>query len=166
MNEHVQVEVDLSGAQEIIDKYRGKKGVIVPLLQDLQKHYRYVPGPTIDLIAEELGIPPASTYGLLTFYSQFHLEPRGKHEVSICIGTACHVKGAVMVQNALERKLGISSGETSPDMEFSLDAVRCLGCCALAPVAVLDTKYHGLLTPSKVDDMLGHFELGGQKDEE
>lgn len=118
-------------------------GAIVGLLQDLQETEGYIPKPALEEISRRLDIPLVRLYGLATFYRAFSLVPRGKHTITCCTGTACHVRGGRRVVEALERELGISAGETTPDLEFSLETVNCVGCCAVAPVVIADGKYHG-----------------------
>ena len=124
------------------------------LLQDIQARYGYLPEEKLIEIAEMLDMPLIDVYGVATFYKSFSLTPRGRHQVKVCLGTACHVRGANRIVEEVGRKLGIGPGETSEDGEFSLETVMCLGCCAIGPVVVIDGKYYGQVTPTKVESIL------------
>lgn len=124
----------------ILARYAGKKGVVVPLLQDVQSEFGWLPGEAMQVIAKELPLPLARLYGVASFYSQFYFQPRGKHVVRVCTGTACHIRGAPAILARLEEELGIRAGETTPDLAFTLETVNCVGCCALAPVVVVDDR--------------------------
>jgi len=124
------------------------------LLQDIQARYGYLPEEKLIEIAEMLDMPLIDVYGVATFYKSFSLMPKGRHQVKICLGTACHIRGADKIENEFERKLGIGPRETSEDGEFSLETVMCLGCCAIGPVVVIDGKYYGQVTPVKVESIL------------
>ena len=150
---------DLSDIKKIIQKYRKKKGTLIPILQDIQAIYGYVPEESIELISRELSIYPVDIYGILTFYTQFHLTPRGKHTIKVCQGTACHVMGGKEILDYLSDKLGISEGETTKDGMFSLERVACLGCCGMAPVVVIDNNFYGRCTIQKVDKLLDNYRL-------
>lgn len=132
--------IDLERVREIVAKYRHRKGVLVHALQDIQRELRYLPGGALRIVAEELKLPPAHVYGVASFYAQFYLAPRGKNVVQVCVGTACHVRGAMFVLDRLERELGIKAGETTADLGFTLATVNCVGCCGLAPVVVANEK--------------------------
>jgi NADH-quinone oxidoreductase subunit E len=128
--------------------------MLIPLLQDLQNAYGYLPREILEWVNQQTGIPISRMYGVITFYSQFYLEKRGRHIVRCCEGTACHVKGAPLVVDAIERELGIGSGETSEDGEFTLETVNCLGACALAPLIVVDNEYHGKMNQDKAQKIV------------
>ncbi len=138
----------------IVNKYHGRHDSLVSMLQDVQAEYHYLPGEAIKLVADLIGLPLIQVYGVSTFFKAFSLEPRGKHTCTVCLGTACHVRGAPAVLDQLERKLGIKAKQTTPNMEFTLDTVNCLGACALGPIVVVDEKYHGLVKPGKVAEIL------------
>jgi NADH-quinone oxidoreductase subunit E len=142
--------VDLSQLEPLIDEYRGQKGAAIPVLQKTQKLFGYVPPEALKKIAEGLRIPVSSLYGVVTFYSQFYLTPRGRHIIRQCDGTACHVKGAAKIVERMEKELGISVGETTPDYKATCEVVYCLGSCGLAPVAVVDDVAIGKLNPEKM----------------
>jgi len=129
---------DERAVQGILDRHGRMASQIIAILQDLQALRRYLPGPDLRLIARELDVPLTRLYAIATFYKAFRLEPRGRHEISLCMGTACHVRGAVRVKDAIERELKISEGGTTPDRRFSFETVRCLGCCGQAPVMTID----------------------------
>jgi len=129
-------------------------GTLLPLLQDIQTEYGYLPEDNLRETAETLGMPLIDVYSVATFFKSFSLTPRGRHQVKICLGTACHVRGSSRISKEIERKLALKPGETSEDGEFSLEAVMCLGCCAIGPVVVLDGKYYGQVTPAKLESIL------------
>jgi len=152
------MKVDLSSMEEIIGKYRAKKGVLIPLLQDVQAIYGYVPKEAVELISKELSIFPVEIYGVLTFYTQFYLTPRGKHTIKVCQGTACHVMGGGEILDYLSDTLRIREGETTADGIFSLERVACLGCCGMAPVIMIDDNFYGKCTIKKMDDILNNYQ--------
>ena len=135
----------------ILSNYKNTKGALIPVLQEVQNHYTYVPEPAVDIIAEALNVSLSEIYGVLTFYTQFYTQPEGKYTIKLCRGTACHVKGSKSILEAIERKLGIHEGETTPDRLFTLRIVACLGACAVAPVMMINEDYYGELTPEKTD---------------
>ena len=137
---------------------RGGAGIrsrdLIPLLQQIQNSYGYLPPPVLVWLSERTGIPTSQMFGVITFYSQFYLEPHGKHVVRCCKGTACHVRGGNKVLDAVEGALGIGENETTEDMNFSFETVACLGACALAPVAVIDGTYYGKMTAQRTEQIL------------
>jgi len=155
------MKVDLSKTKEVIQRYRGKKGILIPLLQDIQDVHGYVPAESIELIAKELSIYPVTIYGILTFYTQFYLTPRGEHTIKVCQGTACHVMGGKEILDYLSDKLGISEGGTTSNGMFSLERVACLGCCGMAPVIVIDSDFYGRCTIQKADELLDNCRSEG-----
>jgi len=147
--------VDLAPALKIVEEMSPlTEGDIIPLLQRLQDTYGYLPPDVVLKACEETTLPASRVFGVATFYSQFSLEPRGKHLVRCCRGTACHVRGGHRVQDTLEKTMGVSDGETTDDLLFSLESVACLGACALAPVMVVDKTYHGKMTPRNTEMLL------------
>ena len=154
------MEVDLSAIKKIVQKYRGKKGVLIPLLQDIQSVYGYVPRESVELISGELSVYPVEIYGVLTFYTQFYLTPRGRHMIKVCQGTACHVMGGKEILDYLSDKLGIAEGETTEDGAFSLERVACLGCCGMAPVVMIDDDFYGRCTIRKMEELLDKYHSG------
>jgi NADH-quinone oxidoreductase E subunit len=139
-----------SRIDEVIAKYREKPGALIPVLEEIQGITGYLPEAIQRYVARGLDIPLGQVYGVVTFYSFFTMTPRGKHQVRVCLGTACHVRGGQRIMEKLEETLGIKPGECTPDRNFSLDIVRCLGACALAPVMVVDENIHKQLNPNKL----------------
>jgi len=140
--------------KKIIDKYHSDKGFLVPILQDVQKEYNYLNREALNLVSAFLEVPISQLYELGTFYKAFSLEPRGRHEMKLCTGTACHVRGVSLMKDNIERILQIQAGETTPDLEFTFETVNCLGACALGPILVVDGEYHGNLSISKTNRIL------------
>jgi NADH-quinone oxidoreductase subunit E len=141
--------VDLSLMDKIFERYEGQQGSLIPILQKAQDVYNYLPPDVLQRVSTQLGIPMSKIYGVATFYSQFYLEPRGKHILKVCDGTACHVKGTAALITAIDQKYGIQPGETTADGELTMEIVYCVGSCALAPVAVLDDQVMGHSRPDK-----------------
>lgn len=152
------IEAESDKLNTIIDKYAGEKGVLISILQDIQSEYNYLPQDMLKQVAEKLEMPFSQVYGVATFYTAFSLKPRGRHLIRVCLGTACHVRGAQRVLETIERKLGIKAGETTEDFNFTLETVNCLGCCAMGPVVVVDNKYHTTIS-NKVDTLLKKYEV-------
>lgn len=144
-------------AETILLRYNLKRDSIVQILQEVQEQYKYLPADVLNYISKRLKIPLSEIYGLATFYTAFSLEPRGKHLITICMGTACHVRGAPDVLDRIEERLGINAGSTTEDKQFTLETVNCLGACALAPVVVIDGEYYGQTTVNKVDKLLDQY---------
>ena len=140
--------------QALLDRYKGRKTAIIGLLQDMAKQFGYLPEDALERVSAEMDIPLSRLYSLATFYSSFRLKPMGRHRVCVCVGTACHVKGASKIVEAVERDLGVKVGDTTPDGEFTLETVACLGACALAPLVVLDEDYHGKMDSRKAGRLL------------
>jgi len=143
--------------EEIIREYDSSRESLISILQDVQSEYRYLPESILKLVARKLGLPLIQVYGVATFFKAFSLKPRGKHLLSVCLGTACHVRGAPAVLDAVERELCIEPGETSEDMQFTLETVNCLGACALGPIMVMDGEYHGQMVPGKVQATINRY---------
>ncbi len=135
-------------------RYDGAPGELIPLLQSAQDHFGYIPRRAIRYIADVTGTPEASVYGVITFYSQFRLQPMGRHVIRVCDGTACHVSSSRMLIDAIQDELSVEIGETSADGMFTLTTVACLGCCSLAPVMMVNDDTHGKLTPASVRKIL------------
>lgn len=144
--------------ENILSKYDHKKSRIIQILAEIQGVYNYLPKDVLEYVSQQMKLPFSSIYSIATFYSAFSLKPRGKHLVTVCMGTACHVRGAPSVLNRLEDKLGIKTGATTEDNQFTLKTVNCLGACALAPIVVVDDEYHGQTTVNKVDKLLKEYE--------
>ncbi|OPX34267.1 NADH-quinone oxidoreductase subunit E [candidate division KSB1 bacterium 4484_188] len=143
---HVQEPFDPVPLEKILKKFARKKGAIIPLLQEAQKAYGYLPKAALIRMAEATNTDISQIYGVATFYSQFRLKPVGRNIIKVCHGTACHVSGAERITEACEEALGVHDGETTPDREFTLESVACLGCCSLAPVMMIGETTYGRLT--------------------
>lgn len=143
--------------KEMIAAHRSQPGCLMPVLQEAQGIYGYLPIEVQTMIAEGLGISLSEVYGVATFYSQFRLNPKGEYRVSVCLGTACYVKGAAKILDAVEAKLGIHSGECTPDGLFSIESCRCVGACGLAPVMMVNDEVYGKMTPQQVDGILDYY---------
>ncbi|MFU8807156.1 MAG: NADH-quinone oxidoreductase subunit NuoE [Bradymonadaceae bacterium] len=153
--ENVQEEeIDLGPANKVIDKYLTLKGALMPVLQEIQEEYGYIPEPTVHLVAERLNVYTSQIYGVLTFYAQFHLEPRGRYIIRVCMGTACHVKGAGRIADTIEERLGIGHAETTEDLKFTVEHVACIGACGMAPVIMVNEATFGSLTVQKLDEVI------------
>lgn len=150
-------EIDLAAANHIIDKYLTLPGNLMPVLQGIQEEYGFVPKPTIDLVAERLNVYPSQIYGVLTFYAQFHMKPRGRYIIRVCVGTACHVQGAPRIVETFFDKLGIGHAETTSDLRYTFEKVACLGACGMAPLAMVNDATYGSMTVQKVADILADF---------
>lgn len=142
---------------EILSQFNPSQKELIPILHAVQAQFGYVPAEAVAAISRFLSISEGEIYGVLTFYRGFGLEPRGKILVTACLGTACHVRGAANIAAALERKLGIKAGRTTPDRKFTLETVNCLGCCAIGPVVVVAGTYHSHMTAKKVDSILEKY---------
>lgn len=148
----------LAQLDEILAKYQGVKGALIPVLQEAQHAYGYLSKDVVEHIADQLAIPVSQIYGVITFYSQFHLNPRGRNIVRVCQGTACHVRGGKAILKALEDNLKVTAGGTTPDLRFTLETVACIGACGLAPVMMVNDDTHGRLTPDVVPEILAKYE--------
>jgi NADH-quinone oxidoreductase subunit E len=153
----IPMEIKTGEVHGILQKYRNRKSALLAVLQDIQEKFNWLPEPVLRMVSEELCIPLIDIYSVATFYRAFSLVPRGKHLCTVCLGTACHVRGAPIVLSRVEDKLGIEAGCTTKDEEFTLETVNCLGACALAPIVVIDGKYHGQTTVQKVDFMFSEI---------
>jgi len=129
--------------EHILEKHHFKTSDIIQILQDIQVEFHYLPKEVLEYASQRLRIPLSKIYSIATFYTAFSLTPRGKHICTVCMGTACHVRGAATILNEFERRLGIKSGETTEDKNCSLETVNCLGCCAIGPIVIYDGKYYG-----------------------
>ncbi|MBW1732151.1 MAG: NAD(P)H-dependent oxidoreductase subunit E [Deltaproteobacteria bacterium] len=150
--------MDRKRVEEIIDKHDGDPSALIQILLEIQSENRWLPKEALETISERLQIPLNRIQHVATFYKAFSLVPKGRHEIHICMGTACHVRGAPRILEAVENYTGISPGETDLDLKFSLETVNCLGCCALGPVMEIDGKSYGRMTPSKVAEVLEDFD--------
>ena len=157
-------EIDWLKLTEIIEKHRDEPWSLIPLLQDIQESFGYIPRESIEPIAEALNLFPSEVQGVITFYAGFSLTPKGKYIIRVCRGTACHVKGGRSVLRLMKRELALEEGETSPDYQFTFETVACLGACFLAPAMMINKAYFGKLTPSKLHTILGQYSKGKEKD--
>ena len=149
---HQPAEIDYMELDTIIEEqFSGDKENLIMILQEIQKKYNYLPQASLIYLSEKIGVPISKIFGVGTFYSTFSLEPRGKHIISVCLGTACHVRGAEKVRDRIQESLNLQDGQTTEDMLFTLESVRCLGCCSLGPVVRVDDDIHGRIT----SDMAG-----------
>jgi NADH:ubiquinone oxidoreductase subunit E len=144
-------KVNLKRIERIIANYRGKKWALIPLVQKIQQEFGYIPPKTIPYIANALGLFPSQVQGVITFYAQLYTEPRGRYIVRACRGTACHVRGGKSILKLIKQHLGIDEGETTADMEYTLETVACIGVCALAPNVVVGGQVHSRMNPRKVE---------------
>jgi NADH-quinone oxidoreductase E subunit len=156
-------EPDLKRIDEIIARYQAQKWPLIPMLQEVQEEFGYIPPETIELMARAFRLFPSEVQGVITFYEQFHTAPRGRNIVRVCRGTACHVRGGSTILKIVKQNLEIQEGETTPDMQFTLETVPCLGTCFLAPAMMLNKDYFGKLAPPKLRSILQHY--GMQEDE-
>jgi len=139
---------------KIIDKYQGDASLLIQVLLEIQRENHWLSKEALEKVSKKLGVPLSRIQHVATFYKAFSLIPKGRHEVQICLGTACHVRGGPRILDRVEEVLGIRAGETTTDMKFTLETVNCLGCCALGPVMVVDGKYHGKIAPTKAEEVL------------
>lgn len=140
--------------EKSVDELEKDQRELIHVLHDVQEKFGYIPAQAISQISKRLKISESEIFGVLTFYKAFSLKPRGEHLITICVGTACHVRGAPMILDEFERKLGIKAGETSEDNQFTLETVNCVGACALGPIAIADGEYHGQLKTREVDKII------------
>jgi len=146
--------MELSGVDKVIDQYSASKASLLAILQDVQEAENYLPREAMERVAKRLTIPIAQVYQMATFFESFHLEPRGKHICTVCMGTACHVRGATRLVEQLERDLEVPSGGTTKDMQFTIEEVNCVGACALGPLVIIDGKYHGNMTSGSLQKVV------------
>ena len=156
------MEVDFKKVDAIVDSYGCNCDSLISILQDAQSVYHYLPEDVIRRVASRLRLPIIQVYGVATFFKSFSLKPRGEHLVHVCLGTACHVRGAPAVLDEVKRQLGVETGETSKDMKFTLETVNCLGACALGPILVVDGKYQGQIRPGMVKGALKQYRKGAE----
>jgi NADH-quinone oxidoreductase subunit E len=152
-----EVRPDKKKIKSILARYDGDPGMLVPILQDVQAEYNYLPKEALVQVGEGLDVPLSQVYSVASFFKAFSLKPRGRHLINVCLGTACHVRGAVRVLDEIERRLGIKSGETTKNMKYTLETVNCVGACALGPIVVVDGNYSGQMTGSKVKPLLESY---------
>ena len=150
-------EAKVNFIKGVCKSFGNKPGEVINVLHKVQGEYGYLPAEVQELVAKELGIPVSRVYGIVSFYSFFTMTPKGEHPISVCLGTACYVRGAEKVLDELKRQLGINVGEVTPDGKFSLTCLRCVGACGLAPVIEVGDKVYGRMTPDRVKDVLAEY---------
>ena len=153
METNIKEELD-----DILSRHTGDKSELIPILQETQEKFRYLPAETMQEISRFLRIPESAVFGVSTFYAQFKLTPLGKKICKVCRGTACHVRGGTKILEEVEKQLGIKAGETTDDLEYTLESIACFGSCALAPVVVIDKTVYGRVTPAKAKNILAGTE--------
>jgi len=152
------VAIELDKVDKILDKYEGRRGVLIQVLLDIQSEFNWIPPQAMERISNRFNMPISQIYRIASFYKAMNLTPRGRHLIRICLGTACHVRGGQKVMDRAKELLGIEAEETTPDMKFTLERVNCLGCCALGPVIVIDNEYYGKVMPSGVEGILKGYD--------
>ena len=150
-------EIDWGRLEAIINKHESETWSLIPLLQDIQETFGYIPLESIEPIAEALNLFPSQVQGVISFYAGFSLKPKGKYVLKLCRGTACHVKGSRSILRTMQKELDLKEGETSPDYQFSLETVACLGACFLAPTMMVNLNYFGKLAPSRITSILDQY---------
>ena len=158
--------VDIGKIDTIIDQFSTERSGLIPALLGIQDTYHYLPPEALERVSEKMNVPMIQVQQVAEFYKVFSLEPRGKHIVTVCLGTACHVQGGDRLVDELERQLGIKPGGTTPDMEFTLETVNCLGACSLGPVMTVDGKYYGHMAANKAEKLLAKFRDEGAEEKE
>lgn len=163
-NENGEIEnMDEGRLKKILSVYQGKRGALIAILQRVQEEFGYLPEDALGEIAEFLRMPESQVFSVATFYANFHLNRRGDHLVRVCLGTACHVRGARTILETAQHKLGIKTGQTTEDYQYSLERVACVGSCANAPVIMIDDEMYPKATPSKVDELIGSEHDSGRE---
>lgn len=151
----LDIQVDFRALDDlIVDRFGGNTENLIMILQAVQREYNFLPRPALNYISSKLSVPLSRIHGIATFYAMFSLEPKGRHLVSVCLGTACHVRGAERIKEKLEEELGIKAGKTTSDMRYTLETVRCIGCCSLGPVATINGKTYGRTNSEKIVKIL------------
>jgi len=153
---------EASMVETLIDKYGSSKNGLMVILQDIQSEYNYLPREALIVVSQRLRIPLIDVLGVATFYKAFSLKPRGEHKVTVCMGTACHIRGGPKVLDEFQKKLNVEAGETTEDNKFTLETVNCLGCCAIGPVVVVDGEYFAQTTTRKVDSIINKYAKKGK----
>lgn len=152
--------------QEILRPFKKERASLIPVLQEVQARFGYLPREAMLEVSRFLRVPETEVYAVATFYNQFRLTPPGKHPIKVCMGTACHMKGGQLILEAWQRELGVKVGQTTEDREYSLDRVACIGCCAMAPVSVVNENIQGKVTPTRVKGILLTFQMEKDKEKE
>jgi len=148
---------DISKYHTIFEKYRGDRSALIAILQDIQAEYNYLPREALEKLSEDIEIPLSRIFSIATFFKAFSLKPKGRNQIQVCLGTACHVKGGQRIMDKLVKDLKIKAGESTSDFLFSLDEVRCVGCCGLAPVVMIGSDVHGKILPTRVSSILKKY---------
>jgi NADH-quinone oxidoreductase subunit E len=154
---------DAAKLRTILAAHRGQPGALIPVLQETQEAYGFIPREALMLVAKELRMPASQVYGVVTFYAQFHLKPRGRHVIRVCLGTACHVRGGERILEQLGKVLGVGPGETTGDLLFTLERVACLGACGLSPTMMIDEATYGRLTPRAAVDIVEGYRRSAEE---
>jgi len=155
-------ELEEEQLRDILSYYKGKKGELIPIMLEVQANFGYLPGEAIQLIADFLNIAEGQVYSVASFYAKLRLLPLGRQQVTVCRGTACHIRGAPQILKEIEKAIGINEGDTSCDLEYTLETVACIGCCALAPCLRVNTNVHGEMTPEKARQLFPASSKGEQ----
>jgi NADH-quinone oxidoreductase subunit E len=157
--QYAEVEIDYMELDKIIEEdFHNDKENLIMIIQAIQRRYNYLPEPVLKYIAASMGVPLSRVYGVATFYSTFSLEPRGRNIISICLGTACHVRGGERIHERIEGSLNIKDGETTDDRRFTFETVRCIGCCSLGPVVKINEDVHGHISSDQVEKIMDRYE--------
>ncbi len=154
----MEVAMDTNKIDEIINKHQNEASSLIQILLEIQRENHWLPKEALQRVSQRLNVPLSRIQHIVTFYKAFSLIPRGRHEIHICMGTACHVRGAPRVLDTVQDLIGIKPGETDMDLKFSLETVNCLGCCALGPVMEVDGKYHGKIEPAEIEGVLKNYD--------
>ena len=162
--ENTASHAEYNNIDAILEKHPSQKSSLIAILQDIENKYRYLPSWALQYVSEKLEVPLIQVFGVASFYDAFHLTPQGKHLIRVCLGTACYLKGSNRVLEALENELGVKDGETTPNLEYTIQSVRCLGACALAPVMIIDDRYYDKVTPLKVARILKQVKSNNEED--
>lgn len=152
------MKIETSKVDKVVDSFGGDLTQLIGILQDIQARFNYLPREALVRVSERMEIPLSQVFGVATFFKAFSLTPRGRHQINVCLGTACHVRGGTRILEKLERDLKVEAGRTTEDLRFSLESVRCLGCCSLGPVVVIDDDTYGRLNQEKVSKLLDQYE--------
>ncbi len=158
MTKEMTGEMDKESLRQLLEKHESEPGALIPILQEIQESFGYLPEEALVFVSEEVGIPLGKIYGVVTFYSQFYLSPRGKNIIRVCHGTACHIGGAERISEAVSEELGIDEGATTEDGEFTVERVACLGCCSLAPCVMVNEETHARLSPRKIKRIVKKYQ--------
>ena len=152
------MKIETSKVDKVVDSFGGDLTLLIGILQDIQARFNYLPREALVRVSERMEIPLSQVFGVATFFKAFSLTPRGRHQINVCLGTACHVRGGTRILEKLERDLKVEAGRTTEDLRFSLESVRCLGCCSLGPVVVVDDDTYGRLNQEKVSKLLDQYD--------